>query len=85
MSGRTKPGFDTLVCFWCSINLWLAGILTLTMGTLFNINGAMGVNILGLTIVQMIGIGCFAGAAIFGVVVVHKVIAMLIYLVHHQR
>ncbi|WP_022874688.1 hypothetical protein [Glutamicibacter mishrai] len=55
------------------------------MGTLFNINGAMGVNILGLTIVQMIGIGCFAGAAIFGVVVVHKVIAMLIYLVHHQR
>ncbi|UTT39547.1 hypothetical protein NMP99_16345 [Glutamicibacter mishrai] len=45
----------------------------------------MGVNILGLTIVQMIGIGCFAGAAIFGGVVVHKVIAMLIYLVHHQR
>jgi len=85
MSGRSKPGYDTLVFFWCSILLWIAGTVVISMGTLFQINGTMNVNMLGLTLVEMIGFGCFTGATIFGVIVAHKIIAMLIYLVHHQR
>lgn len=85
MSGRGKPGYDTLMFFWCGIFLWLIGVVTTSLGTLFQINGSLGINIFGMTAVHVIGLGCFAGAAIFGVVVAHKCIAMLVYLVHHQR
>lgn len=41
-----------------------------------------GSNILALSGFEVAGYGCFLVSFIFGIVVIHKVIAMMIYLVH---
>ncbi|WP_159610846.1 hypothetical protein [Glutamicibacter sp. JC586] len=85
MAVRGKPGIDTLVFFWCGILLWIIGVATTSLGTLFQINSSLGLNIFGMTVVHVIGLGCFVGAGIFSIIVAHKIIAMLVYLVHHHR
>ncbi|PRB69547.1 hypothetical protein CQ011_12370 [Arthrobacter sp. MYb213] len=41
-----------------------------------------GSNVLALSCFEVAGYGCFLVSFIFGIVVTHKVIAMMIYLVH---
>jgi len=48
------------------------------------LNGAITINSWGLTVDSMSAIGLFLLAGIFSIVVLHKIIAMLIHLVHRQ-
>ncbi|ALQ29405.1 hypothetical protein AA310_16205 [Arthrobacter sp. YC-RL1] len=82
MSSTRKPGYDTLVFFWFAIVLWVLGIASMSAQPYFLLIGAITVNSWGLTVLSMAGIGFFLLAGVFSIVVVHKIIAMLVYLVH---
>lgn len=85
MTARKKPGSDTLAYFWCAIGLMALAILISMLAPLLIASDSLEDNMLGLTTVGLISAGCWTGALIFSVVVMHKIIAMLIYLVHEQR
>ncbi|MER8024529.1 hypothetical protein [Glutamicibacter protophormiae] len=84
MSSTRKPGYDTLVFFWCAIICWVLGIASSSANAYFMQNGAITINSWGLTVASMSAIGLFLLAGIFSIVVLHKIIAMLIYLVHRK-
>lgn len=84
MSADRKPGYDTLVFFWFAIVLWCLGSIV----QLFNIQLLPAENLeaaaSGLPLLVFMVVGCYLLAAIFSIVVLHKCIAMLIYLVHRK-
>lgn len=84
MSSTRKPGYDTLVFFWFAIILWVLGIVSVYANAYFLMNGATTTNSWGLTVLSMAATGFFLLAGIFSIVVAHKIIAMLIYLVHRN-
>lgn len=79
MSTRKKPGRDTLVFFWTAVVLGTLGALIPSLGA-----RVLGLNLETLVMLQMVSALLFVTAGILGLVVVHKVIAMLMYLVHHK-
>ncbi|MGO2806759.1 MAG: hypothetical protein ACTIBK_13660 [Glutamicibacter arilaitensis] len=80
-----KPGADTLVYFWFAVGLAVLGMVIQQIGAIMMLNGALKLNILEVTTLHLVAWGCYTGALIFTIVVMHKAIAMLIYLVHHHR
>ncbi|MGC0269457.1 hypothetical protein ACPROK_07670 [Glutamicibacter soli] len=84
MSSTRKPGYDTLVFFWFAVILWVLGIVSIYANTYFLMNGAITTDAWGLTVLAMAATGFFLLAGIFSIVVAHKIIAMLIYLVHSK-
>lgn len=80
-----KPGADTLVYFWFAVGLAVLGMVIQQIGAIMMLKGALELNILEVTTLHLVAWGCYTGALIFTIVVMHKAIAMLIYLVHHQR
>ncbi|WP_190264206.1 hypothetical protein [Glutamicibacter nicotianae] len=80
-----KPGADALVYFWFAISLAVLGVVIGQIGAVMMLNGTLELNVLNVTTLHLVAWGCYAGAAIFTIVVMHKALAMLIYLVHHQR
>ncbi|MGR6902279.1 hypothetical protein [Glutamicibacter creatinolyticus] len=83
MFQKRKPGYDTLMYFWFAIALVVvaSGVSLLGFGFQGNEEGP---NLQGLAILGLVSAGCYVVAGIFGLVVVHKCIAMLVYLVHHK-
>ena len=80
-----RPGADALVYFWFAISLAVLGVVIGQIGAVMMLNGTLELNVLNVTTLHLVAWGCYAGAAIFTIVVMHKALAMLIYLVHHQR
>ncbi|TLK51947.1 hypothetical protein [Glutamicibacter sp. V16R2B1] len=80
---KRKPGYDTLMYFWFAMVLVVVAIAVHLVGLSFLTNGEEP-NLQALAIVGMVSAGCYVVAGIFGLVVVHKCIAMLVYLVHHK-
>lgn len=80
-----KPGADALVYFWFAISLAVLGVVIEQIGAVMMLNRALELNVLNVTTLHLVAWGCYAGAAIFTIVVMHKALAMLIYLVHHHR
>lgn len=76
-----KPGRDTLIFFWLMIALSVIGFLLQAIGIQRSYQDG-GSNILALSGFEVAGYGCFLVSFIFGIVVMHKVIAMMIHLVH---
>lgn len=85
MSKQSIPGTDALVYFWFAMILSLIGVLTTVANAYLLAQGQIGVNTWGLTPLGMVTVGCYLIALVFGIVVIHKVIAMLIYLVRSKR
>lgn len=83
MSARTKPGFDTLVFFWLAIVLGAVGTI-LSVFEFQALSGGAIQSVIGVTPLGMAAIGCYVVASVFVVVTAHKIIAMLIYLVHKK-
>ncbi|WP_417374039.1 hypothetical protein [Glutamicibacter protophormiae] len=44
MSSTRKPGYDTLVFFWCAIICWVLGIASSSANAYFMQNGAITIN-----------------------------------------
>lgn len=80
-----KPGADTLVYFWFAVGLAALGMVIQQIGAVMMLNGSLELNVLEVTTLHLVAWGCYAGSAIFTIVVMHKALAMLIYLVHHRR
>ncbi|MGV2855697.1 hypothetical protein ACNPON_12640 [Glutamicibacter sp. AGC13] len=80
-----KPGADTLVYFWFAVGLAVLGMVIQQIGAVMMLNGSLELNVLEVTTLHLVAWGCYAGSAIFTIVVMHKALAMLIYLVHHRR
>ncbi|MFC9935258.1 hypothetical protein [Glutamicibacter sp. NPDC127525] len=80
-----KPGADTLVYFWFAVGLAVLGMVIQQIGAVMMLNGSLELNVLEVTTLHLVAWGCYTGALIFTIVVMHKAIAMLIYLVHHRR
>lgn len=80
-----KPGADTLVYFWFAVALSVLGLVIGQIGSVLLLRGELERNILHVSTLHLVAWGCYTGALIFTIVVMHKVIAMLIYLVHHHR
>lgn len=76
-----KPGNDTLIYFWLMIVLSVIGFLLQAIGLQRSYQDS-GSNILALSGFEIAGYGCFLVSFIFGIVVTHKIIAMMIHLVH---
>ncbi|RWZ83135.1 hypothetical protein [Glutamicibacter sp. HZAU] len=80
-----KPGADALVYFWFAVGLSVLGVVVQQIGTFLMLNATLELNVLEVTTLHLVAWGCYTGAAIFTIVVMHKALAMLIYLVHHHR
>ncbi|MGP9784083.1 hypothetical protein ACT3UQ_16670 [Glutamicibacter sp. AOP12-B1-11] len=79
-----KPGYDTLIYFWLSIALSFLGFFLLFFGAQLAFRDG-DPNPLALSPFELASTGCFALAFIFGLVVIHKIIAMLMFLVHKKQ
>lgn len=84
MSLARKPGIDTLIFFWLAICLWIAGWVLSVLPVLYSFAGNGENNPIAPGTLGMIAVFCFAAAAVISIVVLHKVIAMLVYLVHKK-
>ncbi|WP_404289197.1 hypothetical protein [Glutamicibacter arilaitensis] len=79
-----KPGYYTLIYFWLSIALSFLGFFVQLFGAQLTFRDG-DPNPLALSPFEIASIGCFTLAFIFGLVVIHKIIAMLMFLVQKKQ
>ncbi|MDR4534712.1 hypothetical protein [Glutamicibacter sp. PS] len=84
MSVRRKPGYDTLVYFWCAVGLAFVGAILQGIDAASRVHASGSMNYLLITPMNIGAWGCYLLSSVFFLVVAHKVIAMLVYLVHHR-
>lgn len=81
MTTRKKPGRDTLTFFWSGVAVYLLGLLVPQIAIL----PALRLDFQVAQTLQVVSLLCFIVAGVLGVIVMHKVISMVVYLVHHKR
>ncbi|MCW4467194.1 hypothetical protein OK351_17070 [Glutamicibacter sp. MNS18] len=79
-----KPGNDVLVWFWIAVALPVVAAIIQTIENQRIFEGDVARNILNLTPLLTVAVGLYLLAGIFWIVVIHKALSMLRYLVHSR-